>query len=1068
MRRRQSIRTNRTAKQSKRPIRAQEGSKYTASFSILYTAEYEDIEDGYFAETLDELPKHIVSDIDQLKSTLGLSSLDFNYAYEHGGDFIVELSSYGIPFKDIASIASRYRDDEDYVELKEGGYAFFHGVMTSSGEVVHRIGDIHKATESKSARRARRPISRLTAQRRINARKRFASFRRRFAYSDATLIFKVIYDYEDVENGLGFMFTGHLGPYIEDLAPQVEKDAQALQDTLNIRLHADTTPVNYTEDYVEYDIVSDDYLSEKYINSLNLESLYGRIPNGFGTLDRVMVMGGGMSGEYQGEDFTQYNELYGRNAARERKRSAYGPDGNVKVTVRISFPELESMGISWTPDGDTNQLVDQIYDSGIVSDIGQALTLNTSSGYDDGFEDPVSPSTISGDFIEFEYVSWNSYNKEDILDDSWEEDWLKQLYGQVKGSPVGTVTSIKINEGDRGEYEWSEVNEGASVFANKIALRRSIMASRRLRVRGSGLGGHVIYKVVVDKPKGYGTLVQTTNLTKAKDVFSEYIELVTGGFGTEIPYPVTLLEDDEVVDSWSPEADLDVDDMYEGDIDDIGFDVYSRRRRPQRRALRRPVRRPAPRRAMQRGRIVDSFAQPRRMKSYEELVAQSPADELLANIGDEEMWTANNELRRRRRRGPSKRSVKLNEDWTDAGYNRSIEAESPEELYHLVRSFGTEDDYDWSSSAPRQPGQYTQEEKEMGVTAADKTTEDYWGEYFGDYGKKWVENDVTRGVWKNFKDPKKKESMKRESELRRKARMRARMVNLRRRRAQEMDPMAEMPPAPQEPQQAPAQAPAQSPQKSTGRPPAPGGVPGAGAPPVQTAQPNPASGDESLKALGWTPEDIQLMTPDQKQKIIQISLNKPGSQVGQPANVPVRPLDQGQPPKKNPTGIPTGEVPQPQAPQAPQQAPQAPQQEMAPMARNRSRRSLSDRMKASRAFRMLAQELAPQQAPAPAPQQTPAPQPAPQAQSAPQQGQPAPAKQKIDPSKGVDDSSPEAQVFSLYQQVLAQEVEAATPTEVQAKKAQELMRRALNDLGMTPSDLKKLFGKDNLMSLFPN
>ena len=189
-------------------------------------------------------------------------------------------------------------------------------------------------------------------------------------------------------------------------------------------------------------------------------------------------------------------------------------------------------------------------------------------------------------------------------------------------------------------------------------------------------------------------------------------------------------------------------------------------------------------------------------------------------------------LHRKFKAGP-----RLKENWTtDGGYSRDIEAESPEELYHLTRSFGTDEDYDWSSIRPQEavedPGNGLPVEAKQAV---DDKAKSYWRDYFNDYGEDLVKDDSTK---KNRK---------------------------------ELEPKVDETPKPAGQQKVKAQAaPAAPPEAAppggqmTDPETAPQTAPQAPAAPAAPAKPEkaPGAGDEGIKALGWTPEEIKLMNDE--------------------------------------------------------------------------------------------------------------------------------------------------------------------------------------------------------------
>lgn len=505
-------------------------------------------------------------------------------------------------------------------------------------------------------------------------------------------------------------------------------------------------------------------------------------------------------------------------------------------------------------------------------------------------------------------------------------------------------------------------------------------------------------------------------------------------------------------------------------------------------------------------------------------------------------------------------AVQFKENWDQDGkYSRDIQAETPEELYHVVRSFGSDDDYDWSKYAPRMPEEQTLEEAGMDQgyveakrkRSSDPKAKEYWKKYFGEYGKKMTEGGSEEKGKKEKKDTKKEslrkvrsqatfdlpmdeveftieclpeaerpegffaydseeenekvvkdiyeklewnewawctvkvtaewngftgedylggvsadsekdfiensgyyEDMKGEAYADLVKNIQDTMGRLKRfnggRKVRSQAAPANMPPGAQmsAPSAPSGQAPA-APSDTT--------KPVPQAPKAPKAAPATGAGDEGVKALGWTDEDIMTMTPDQKQKIIQVKLTKPGTQgkAPAPAPAPVQP--------KSPAAPATPAVPESAPAQAPvEKAPAAP----APVAARMNREKI-ERSKIKTAFqRLVSQAMQPQ---------TPYSLPAEPAMSLPGQEVPAaPAGQK--PAQGqpgkpgtqaLTPGSAEEQLFNIYQEILNQDVSASSPIEIQAKKANELMKRALSEVGMSPAEVKKLFGKENLMQLFP-
>lgn len=212
--------------------------------------------------------------------------------------------------------------------------------------------------------------------------------------------------------------------------------------------------------------------------------------------------------------------------------------------------------------------------------------------------------------------------------------------------------------------------------------------------------------------------------------------------------------------------------------------------------------------------------------------------------------------------------------------------------------------------------------------------------------------------------------------------------------------------------------------------------------PASQTQLQPGVGDAGIQALGWTKEDVQAMTDDQKQKILQVQLSKPGTVPKTQA-----PAQQKAPapaaPKAPPPSQPNSPVPAPGA----EPAPPAPVQPAPKAVKGSKGRKRSQ-----------AAPQAPEEAPpAPAPQ-TPAA-PAPKAPAAPQ------ANPTTKPGA---DGGDEQRAFQILQEVQKQPVEAATPNEISTAKASLLMQRLSMELGMGASEAAKLFGlpRGNLTALF--
>ena len=239
----------------------------------------------------------------------------------------------------------------------------------------------------------------------------------------------------------------------------------------------------------------------------------------------------------------------------------------------------------------------------------------------------------------------------------------------------------------------------------------------------------------------------------------------------------------------------------------------------------------------------------------------------------------------------------------------------------------------------------------------------------------------------------------------------------------------------QEAPAAPAPAPAQP--AAPAAPAAPAGKPAA---PGEKL--TPGAGDAGIQALGWTPQEIQTMTDEQKQGILQLKLMKPGTQLPQPPSgkPPGQPDGKsGVPPKApagpaGPAGPPGPGEPAPGAAPAP-----APQEKVQPVVGAISR--------------MLAQ-VDPMAAPPVDPTMAWAP-----AKAAPA---PAPVEVPADPAAlapgGEAILSPEEQAFSVLREVQSENMSAIDPKQLVSAKSQELIRRLQTEIGMTVQEAEKLFG----------
>lgn len=633
--------------------------------------------------------------------------------------------------------------------------------------------------------------------------------------------------------------------------------------------------------------------------------------------------------------------------------------------------------------------------------------------------------------------------------------------GEVeKYSVVQEKETIEDEESYKDEedswYESLRGNSGVGDAVEKLKARGVLKKTSRKKKAN--------YEVIVG---GMGSVYNGDSEIEARDIYEEYVMQSSEDFGDASGEPVVLLEDGEAIEEF---GDPEIEELDQYDYDeDLGLGIEAKRNK-----------------------IIDTFAEKEAGRTYQELVNSSPEARLLKDIGDPEKWAANraiealgqssfrnkkpctncdqtaeedkealapswtwpkdswpgkgnnveeedveagrhSEKKSSRSKAIGRRmAIQFKENWDQDGkYSRDIQAETPEELYHVVRSFGSDDDYDWSKYAPRMPEEQTLEEAGMDQgyvearrkRSADPKAKEYWKKYFGQYGEKMTEGGSEEKGKKEKKDTK-KESL-------RKMRSQAAPAN--------MPPGAQMS-APSAPS---GQAPA-APSDTT--------KPVPQAPKAPKAAPATGAGDEGVKALGWTDEDIMTMTPDQKQKIIQVKLTKPGTQGKTPVPAPVQP--------KSLTAPSTPAVPE----SAPAQAPV--EKTPAPVAA-RIKREKIERSKIKTAFqRLVSQAMQPQtpdSLPAEPAMSLPGQEvPAAPAGKKPAQGQPGkPGTQALTPG------SAEEQLFNIYQEILNQDVSASTPIEIQAKKANELMKRALSEVGMSPAEVKKLFGKENLMQLFP-
>ena len=348
-------------------------------------------------------------------------------------------------------------------------------------------------------------------------------------------------------------------------------------------------------------------------------------------------------------------------------------------------------------------------------------------------------------------------------------------------------------------------------------------------------------------------------------------------------------------------------------------------------------------------------------------------------------------------------------------------------------------------------GSHDREDKE----AVDPAAKGYWSGYFGDYGKQLTRDEADPPVSKSPKKKKEPKGDDKGKDARRAAWLRARAA----RSAQAAPP-------------APGGAPTSLPGGANAVP-MPGGAPAApGAPPAPGGAPaapggGPAggSGDQGLQALGWTAEEINVMDPEDKQKILQYKIKKPGTKVG-----PTTPSDAA-PKAPAAPGAPaaTGAPPAPKAPGAPA-APVNP----APASRvgKLLLMKLNRRMAINEKKLSQAAPTAPQSAPATA---APSPLATPVAPGASQAGPPQPGVGKApavpknpsqNPNTGElpvgDPDSTESKVaedaFQILAEVQQMQVMANSPEQVTSVKSAELAKRLLNELGVTMQEARELYG----------
>jgi hypothetical protein len=455
-------------------------------------------------------------------------------------------------------------------------------------------------------------------------------------------------------------------------------------------------------------------------------------------------------------------------------------------------------------------------------------------------------------------------------------------------------------------------------------------------------------------------------------------------------------------------------------------------------------------------------------------------------------------------KGASKKKAgpRIQEKWDDAGgYHRNLEAETPEELYHLTKSLGQEGAYDWASMKPRDPGEKTPDEvasvENAGPgdsasspsqipgpapsavahgsidkapilspspvatkQAVDEAAKSYWKDYLKDYGADMAKDDSGNKSRSDKNDRKKNDKTEPEVDD----------------RPGKDDKGSNVKEAQAIPGAAPSNSPGGSalsspdgPAAPAGGAPSPGAAPGAA--PAAPAQPKPGAGDAGLKALGWTDQDIKTMPEEDKQKVLQIKLKKPGT------GVPAQPAAPGvgapapkapEMPKLPPTGPTSG----PSTPAVPGTEPGLQKSIPRPTA---SRQDV-EKQAIHTAFRILTGQAAPNTPPvgvgAPTGPSIPPTGPSgggsghvladdPAAVGKP----PAPAAPAVPGAKDdfsskelTNQASPEAAALDLYNKILQKTVEATTPEQVPAGKARELIQGLLTEVGMSVSEARALFG----------
>jgi len=184
-------------------------------------------------------------------------------------------------------------------------------------------------------------------------------------------------------------------------------------------------------------------------------------------------------------------------------------------------------------------------------------------------------------------------------------------------------------------------------------------------------------------------------------------------------------------------------------------------------------------------------------------------------------------------------------------------------------------------------------------TSVDEAAKSYWKDYLHSYGEDMAKND--RGN-KSRKDegksdkfePKVDETPEPENKGSKVEEFKSKASS---KRAQSMPPGGQISP---------------SDTKAPAAPGTPGpAIPNAG--PAAPAQPKPDAGNEGLKALGWLDTDINLMGPEDKQKILQVQLKKPGTSNPSATPTPNQPAPTPPGPKPVAPAAPAPKTPMPGA-----------------------------------------------------------------------------------------------------------------------------------------------------------